>query len=133
MMPFSVLRTLFTGLVGWAIFLVGIYLAYEAYRGLAAVDDGREQVTISREFVDERNPSQIGESDRQVAVVERVKIKKGWKPWAELVGAILCLSFYVGGRLPVRLFFSNRHLGPCRVGEITRAFQSRLSAGKIVG
>jgi len=120
MMPFSIVRTLVTGMVSWAVLGVGIYLAYEAYQGLVPVDDKITVVSVPKSLPDEQNPNRLDESDSQVVVVR--KEQKGWKPWAELAGALFCLGFSVGGRLPVRLLFGNNHAKVENGQQATSAF-----------
>ncbi len=119
-MPFSIVRTLVTGMVSWAVLGVGIYLAYEAYQGLVPVDDKITVVSVPKSLPDEQNPNRLDESDSQVVVVR--KEQKGWKPWAELAGALFCLGFSVGGRLPVRLLFGNNHAKVENGQQATSAF-----------
>ena len=107
MMPFSVVRTLVTGMVSWALLGVGIYLAYEAYRGLVPVEDKLNVVSFPKSSTDEQAPNDLDATELQVVVVK--KEPRGWKPWAVLAGALFCLGLTVGGRLPVKLFFGNKH------------------------
>ncbi len=106
MMPFSVFRTLLTSFVSWALLGGGIYLAYQACQHLIPVNNKIIVVDVPREVVAEQSPNQLNETDQQVVVVN--KEPRGWKPWLELAGALLCLGISVGGRLPVRLFFGQR-------------------------
>lgn len=103
-MPFSVVRTLVTGMVSWALLGVGIYLAYEAYQGLVPVEDKLGVVSVPK-TLDQPAANQLDETELQVVVLR--KENKGWKPWAELAAAVFCLGLTVGGRLPVRFFFGN--------------------------
>ncbi len=104
MMPFSVVRTLVTGMVSWALLGVGIYFAYEAYQGLVPVDDELAVVSVPK-TIDHQAANELDETELQVVVIQ--KEYKGWKPWAELAAALFCLGLTVGGRLPMRLFFGN--------------------------
>jgi len=95
-------------MVSWAILGVGIYLAYEAYRGLASVDDEAKVVSIPKSLIDEQDPNELNATDLQVVVVKTET--REWKPWALLAGSLLCLGLTVGGRLPVRLLFHTKNV-----------------------
>ncbi len=117
-MPFSVVRTLVTGMVSWAELGFGIFLAYEAYQGLIPVDDELRIVSVPEGFADPQGPNeqdlkQLDKTESQVVLVR--KEQKGWKPWAELAGALFCLSLSFGGRLPARRHDPADFLSPvCR-------------------
>ena len=120
MMPFSIVRTLLTGVFSWALLGVGIYLAYEAYHGLVPVEDMLNVVSVPKSLTDERDPNDLDATELQVVVVQ--KEARGWKPWAVLAGAIFCLGFTVGGRLPVRLLFRSKHANVGSGQQATSSF-----------
>ncbi|HUP81863.1 MAG TPA: alpha/beta hydrolase [Pirellula sp.] len=120
MMPFSVVRTLVTGMVSWAILGCGIYLAYEAYQGIVPVDDTLKVVSVPKSVGDEQDPNQLGASESQIVVPR--KEQKGWKAWAELAGALFCLGLSVGGRVPVRLLFGKKHANVGSFQQATSVF-----------
>ena len=77
-------------------------------------------VSVPKNLADERDPNQLDETESQVVVVR--KEQKGWKPWAELAGALFCLGLSVGGRLPVRLLFGKKHPDVGSIQQATSAF-----------
>lgn len=110
MMPISIVRTLLTGLVSWALLGLGIYLAYDAYQSFRQVDNEGSVVSTSLRPEDASLPKQVDETDTQVIAVDHEVVvvgdeSAGWSAWAELVGGLLCLGLCVGGRMPVRLLF----------------------------
>ena len=66
MMPFSIVRTLLTGLVSWALLGLGIYLAYDAYQSFRQVDNEGSVVSTSLRPEDATLPNQVDETDTQV-------------------------------------------------------------------
>lgn len=107
MMPFNVVRTLVTSAISWLLLGSGIYLAYQAYQGLVPLDDDVKVITVPRNLVNEEPQDQLDELESQVVMVSEAE--RGWKPWAELIGAFFCIGLTIGGRLPVRLLFSTKH------------------------
>jgi len=107
MMPFGVVRTLITSAISWLLLGSGIYLAYQAYQGLVPLEDDVEVVTVPRNLVNEEPQNQMHELESQVVVVREVE--RGWKPWAELIGALFCIGLSIGGRSPARWLFSTKH------------------------
>ncbi len=126
MMPFSVFRTLLTSLLSWALLGLGIYLGYLAYEDFGRDYDELGVASIPDRAIDERSSPQLFETAGEVAIDGEVVVlehdRKDWRPWAELVGALLCLGLCMGGRLPVRFFLSSKDGNMTSVPHPTSTF-----------
>jgi pimeloyl-ACP methyl ester carboxylesterase len=86
MMPFSVLRMWFLGLISWAVLAAGIYLFYEWANGLGAPEAVSIEVPVSASSSD-------SETGRRTLIVQHDR--RGGIPF--LIGALALLLLSTGG------------------------------------